>query len=125
MPGNPLKLAVWLLGALVALAIVAFVLANRAPIVVSFSPLPWRSSEVWLGAVVLAFFCAGAVMGGLFVWAGGHKSRGLSARRRRRVKLLEKELDDARARNRDLEDEAGRRASARLPAALPDARDAA
>ena len=124
MPGAPLKLAAWLLGGLAALAILAFVLANREPVAVSFSPLPWRSLEVWPGAVALAFFCAGALVGGLFVWAGGHESRKLSARRRRRIARLEKDLEDARTRDREME-EARRRESERSPATLPDARNAA
>ena len=88
---NPVMLAVWILGAAVALAIIVFVLANRTDIPVSLSPYP-RLLVVPVYLVVVAAFAAGALFGGLFVWARGHAGRRISGQRKRRLKLLEREL---------------------------------
>ena len=86
---HPLMLSVWFLGAAVALAIIVFVLANRSEITVSLFPYP-GVLVVPIFLVVLVAFAAGALFGGVFVWA-----RGPSGRRRRRVRLLERDLASA------------------------------
>ena len=86
---NPLVLSVWILGVAIALVIIVFVLANRSEIAVSLFPYP-GVLVVPVFLVVLVAFAAGALFGGLFVWARGH-----SGRRRRQVKLLERDLASA------------------------------
>ncbi|MDE0240948.1 MAG: LapA family protein [bacterium] len=88
---NPLMLVVGMLGALLALAIVVFVLANRTEMEVSLFPYP-RVVMAPVFLVVLVSFAAGALFGGLFVWMRGHPSRRLSGERKRRVKHLETNL---------------------------------
>ena len=88
---NPLMLGVGMLGALLALAIVVFVLANRTEMEVSLFPYP-RVVIAPVFLVVLVSFAAGALFGGLFVWMRGHPSRRLSGERKRRVKHLETSL---------------------------------
>ena len=88
---NPLMLVVGITGALLALAIVVFVLANRTEMEVSLFPYP-RIVTAPVFLVVLVSFAAGAIFGGLFVWMRGHPSRRLSGERKRRVKHLETSL---------------------------------
>ena len=88
---NPLMLVVGIIGALLALAIVVFVLANRTEMDVSLFPYP-RIVTAPVFLVVLVSFVAGALFGGLFVWMRGHPSRRLSGERKRRVKHLETNL---------------------------------
>ncbi len=84
-----------LLALAAAMAVAAFALANRQPVAISFAPLPWAmESGLWL--VALAFFAGGALLGGLFVWAGAHDRRRRGARRHRRAGRLADELAAAR-----------------------------
>lgn len=97
---NPLMLVVGMLGALLALAIVVFVLANRTEMEISLFPYP-RVVMAPVFLVVLVSFAAGALFGGLFVWMRGHPSRRLSGERKRRVKHLETNLASV-TRERDV-----------------------
>ncbi len=96
---NPLMLVVGMLGALLAFAIVIFVLANRTEMAVSLFPYP-RVVTAPVFLVVLVSFSAGALFGGLFVWMRGHPARRLSGERKRRVRHLETDLASVR-RERD------------------------
>jgi uncharacterized integral membrane protein len=123
---NPGKLVIGFLALLVALVIVIFVLANRTIVEVSFAPLPWTSNPYPLWAVIMVFFALGALLGGLFVWASAHKSRKVSAQRKRRIKALEKELSSAHVQIGSLEAEAHKQhVAAARPAALVEDQSAA
>ncbi len=112
---SPLVLSVWILGAAVALAIIIFVLANRSEITVSLFPYP-GVLVVPIFLVVLAAFAAGALFGGLFVWVRGH-----SGRRKRQVRLLERDLASASHERDVLKSELDRHAN-RAPSGSTPAR---
>ena len=103
---KPVNLVIGFLALLAALIIIAFVLANRTSVQVSFSPLPWVTNSHPLWAVILVFFVMGALLGGLFVWASAHKRRKISAQRKRRIKVIEKELAASQAQIGSLEADA-------------------
>ena len=88
---NPLMLVVGIFGAVLALAIVVFVLSNRTEMELSLFPYP-RVLAAPVFLVVVVSFAAGTIFGGLFVWMRAHPSRRLSGERKRRVKHLETTL---------------------------------
>jgi uncharacterized integral membrane protein len=92
-----MKILRWTLFAVIAVAVLAFAIANRGPVTVSLVPLPW-AVEAPLYLVVLA-----GVLGGLVAAALGGALT--AARLRRRARRAERQM-------------------ARLTAAVP-ARDAA
>ena len=116
---NPVMLAAWILGAVVALAVVVFVLSNRTPVTVSLSPYP-RELDLPLYLVFLAAFSGGALFGGIFVWARAHAGRRVSARRRRRIRALDRELGAAQEEIGTLRAQVRDGAAAR-PAGVPPA----
>jgi uncharacterized integral membrane protein len=83
-----LRVLVGLFGLLV---IVAFAIANRAPVEVSFAPLP-----IVIELPVYGVFLLGLVMGGLLggaaVWLGSARYRRQARRLRRRTSALESQV---------------------------------
>lgn len=122
---KPVKLVIGFLALLVALIIIAFVLANREAVQISFSPLPWETNPHPLWLVILVFFALGAILGGLFVWASAHKSRTISRQRKRRIKELEKELAASQDRIGALESEARKQLAAQRSVAMVEDQSAA
>jgi lipopolysaccharide assembly protein A len=81
-----------LLLALVALiVIVAFAIANRTPVDVSFAPLPMTIELPLYGAFLFGLII-GTLVGGIGVWLGGLAQRHRARRLRSRVWALENQL---------------------------------
>lgn len=81
----------WLAGLVVGIVVVAFAVANRAPVAVSLDPLPF-SFTAPLFLVAFAGGLVGFAIGALAVWFAGHRWRALARRRRARIEALEREL---------------------------------
>ena len=80
-----------LLGLAALLVIVAFAIANRTPVDVSFAPLPVLI-ELPLYGVFLLGLAIGMLVGGSAVWIGGMAERRQARRARRRVSALENQI---------------------------------
>lgn len=85
----------------IALAIVLFSVANRAPVRVSLDPIsrdaPQFAYELPLFAVVLASIAAGVLIGGLASWIAQGKHRRAARRNRREAEALRSEAQSLRA----------------------------
>ncbi|MFQ5939470.1 MAG: lipopolysaccharide assembly protein LapA domain-containing protein [Alphaproteobacteria bacterium] len=105
----------WLVALPVGVVVIAFAVANRGPVVISFAPLPF-AVELSVFAVVLGAFVIGFGAGGAAAWLSAGKVRRLARAQRRRITFLERELKAVRERAD--ETAAGEREAAeRLPAA--------
>jgi uncharacterized integral membrane protein len=80
-----------LLGLVALLVIVAFAIANRTPVDVSFAPLPVLV-ELPLYGVFLLGLTIGVLIGGSAVWIGGLAERRRAKRLRGRIWALENQL---------------------------------
>jgi uncharacterized integral membrane protein len=80
-----------LLGLAALLVIVAFAIANRTPVDVSFAPLPVLI-ELPLYGVFLLGLAIGMLVGGSAVWIGGMAERRQARRARKRVWALENQI---------------------------------
>lgn len=85
----------------VALVIVLFSVANRAPVRVSFDPIsrdaPVLAFDLPLFAVVLAAIAVGVLIGGLASWLAQGKHRKAARRNRREAEALRSEAQSLRA----------------------------
>ncbi|WP_439498689.1 LapA family protein [Bosea sp. (in: a-proteobacteria)] len=85
----------------VALVIVLFSVANRAPVRVSFDPIsrdaPVLAFDLPLFAVVLAAIAVGVLIGGLASWLAQGKHRKAARRNRREAEVLRGEAQSLRA----------------------------
>jgi uncharacterized integral membrane protein len=73
--------------------IVAFAIANRTPIDVSFAPFPVLL-ELPIYGVFLFGLVLGGVLGGSAAWLGGHRYRRDARRTRSKVRVLENQVAD-------------------------------
>ena len=71
--------------------IVAFAIANRAPVEVSFAPLP-IVIELPVYGVFLLGLVLGGLLGGIAVWLGGARYRRQARRLRNKVWALENQV---------------------------------
>ncbi len=76
---------------LVGIAVVAFAIANRAPVEISLDPFP-LAFEVPLYAVAIGALLVGLAVGAAAAWLHGHKARSLARTRKTRIAVLEHEL---------------------------------
>jgi uncharacterized integral membrane protein len=85
----------------IALLVVLFSVANRAPVRVSFDPIsrdaPLFAFDIPLFAVVLAAIAAGVMIGGLASWLAQGKHRKAARRNRREAETLRGEAQMLRA----------------------------
>lgn len=85
----------------IALAIVLFSVANRAPVRVSLDPIsrdaPQFAYDLPLFAVVLGSIAVGVLIGGLASWIAQGKHRKAARRSRREVEALRSETQSLRA----------------------------
>lgn len=89
-----------LLALLFAVIFVAFAIANRGPVAVSLSPLPWAFEiPVYLLALFAAVF--GAVAGGIGGWRRSSPVRKLAQDRKREVARLQEEIAALHERRRN------------------------
>jgi uncharacterized integral membrane protein len=80
-----------LLGLAALIVIVAFAIANRTPVDVSFAPLP-ANLELPLYGVFLIGLTVGVLIGGIGVWLGSLARRRQARRLRGKVWALENQL---------------------------------
>ena len=80
-----------LLGLLGLLVIVAFAIANRTPVEVSFAPLP-IALELPVYGVFLFGLVLGGLLGGSAAWLGGARYRRRARRLRRQTSVLESQV---------------------------------
>jgi uncharacterized membrane protein YciS (DUF1049 family) len=107
-----MKILAWLIAVPVAVVIIAFAIANRDSVAISFDPLPY-ALDIPIWALTVGALAAGFVIGALLRWLLDHKWRRMARQGRRRTKALEQEL----ARVRDKLDKATPQQGAALPAA--------
>jgi uncharacterized integral membrane protein len=85
----------------IALLIVLFSVANRAPVRISLDPfsrdLPTLSYELPLFAVILTALALGVLIGGLASWVAQGKHRKAARRNRREVETLRSETQALRS----------------------------
>ena len=91
------RLIPWFVLPPLAAIVAAFAVANRAPVRVSFDPLPF-AYEVPTYAALLAALVGGFIAGALAAWLSGHNSRRALRHARRRLTAMDGELDGQRAR---------------------------
>lgn len=93
------RLMTWLFGLPTLLILLLFALANRQMVQVSLDPLmpedPWLALQVPLWLVFYAGILLGMLVGGLAAWARQSKWR-------RRARHFQRELEEERARTRQL-----------------------
>ncbi len=70
-----------------------FALANRADVTVSFAPLP-VAADLPLYLLVFIVFVLGVLAGGVSHWLAAARHRGTARDTKRRLVVLERELDD-------------------------------
>jgi uncharacterized integral membrane protein len=80
-----------LLGLVALIVIVAFAIANRTPVDVSFAPLPLTIELPVYGAFLFGLI-VGVLVGGLGVWLGGLGKRRQARKMRNKVWALENQL---------------------------------
>ncbi len=97
----------------VGIAVVAFAIANRAPVAVSLDPFPF-AFELPLYVVAVGALVVGLGAGAAAAWFHGRKARRLGRTRKTRVAVLEHELGRL-----------GERESKETSAPLPTSADAA
>lgn len=108
-----------LLGLVALIVIVAFAIANRTPVDVSFAPLP-ITVELPLYGAFLFGLVVGVLVGGLGVWLGGIGQRRERRRLRNRLWALENQLSVMKQQEEKARAE---QYSAQKAAALPSAAD--
>ncbi|MET3888978.1 putative integral membrane protein [Bosea sp. OAE506] len=85
----------------IALAVVLFAVANRAPVRVSFDPVsrdaPQFAYDIPLFAVVLVALAIGVLIGGFAAWMAQGKHRKAARRNRREAEALRSETQMLRA----------------------------
>ena len=79
------------LGLVGLVVIVAFAIANRTPVEVSFAPFPVLL-ELPVYGVFLFGLVLGGLLGGIVVWLGGHGYRRDARRMRNKVWALENQV---------------------------------
>ena len=90
------KLLTWIVLPPVALAMIAFAIANRGDVVVSLDPLPWAFAAP-LYVVAMASVFVGLLAGAAAAWSSGSKWRRLARNRRREAERLTAELGQRRS----------------------------
>ena len=88
-----MKTLIRLLGVGVGALAIWFALANRRQVAISFEPLP-LSVELPVYLLVLIVFAVGVLVGGASHWLAAARRRGAARDNKRRLVVLERELDD-------------------------------
>jgi uncharacterized integral membrane protein len=86
------------------IVIVAFAIANRTPVDVSFAPLP-IALELPVYGVFLIGLVIGGLLGGIAVWLGGFGDRRDARRMRNKVWALENQVAALKKQERHAEAE--------------------
>jgi len=88
-----LKILIRLLGVGVGALAIWFALANRGLVAVSFAPLPVLV-DLPIYLLVFVVFAIGVLIGGSSHWLAAARRRGTARDNKRRLVVLERELDD-------------------------------
>lgn len=88
-----MKIFIRVLAAAVGAAAIWFALANRELVAVSFSPLPLEL-ELPIYLLVFLVLAIGVLVGGSSHWLAAARRRGAARDNKRRLVVLERELDD-------------------------------
>lgn len=107
-----------IVGLVALVVIIAFAIANRAPVAVGLAPFP-STLELPVYAVFLFGLIVGVLVGGIGVWLGGHARRRQARRNRNRLWALENQMDLLK-RQAEQEQAKAYAAGRRLPAAAAD-----
>ena len=86
-----------LLGFLVAAGLAVFAVFNRSAVDVFWSPVH-APIPLPVYLIALGFMAGGFLLGGVFVWFSGGKTRREKRQQRRQIKKLEKALEGAEER---------------------------
>ena len=87
-----IKLLRLMIGIVALVVIIAFAIANRAPVEVGFAPFP-TTIELPVYGVFLLGLVVGVLVGGIGVWLGGHARRREARKARNRAWALENQLN--------------------------------
>ena len=88
-----MKILIRVLAAVIALIAIWFALANRGPVAVSFDPLP-AQVELPIYLLIFLVLALGILVGGTSHWFATAHRRGAARDNKRRLVVLERELDD-------------------------------
>lgn len=86
-----MRLLLWIIGFVIAIAVAAFAVFNRQPISLTYSPIH-QPLEVPLYAVGLGLMATGFIIGAALVWLNGADIRRTRRKQTRQIRKLEKEL---------------------------------
>ena len=86
-----MRLLLWIIGFIVALAVAGFAVFNRQSVSLVFSPVH-PPLELPLYAVGLGLMAAGFILGSFMVWLNAAEIRRIRRRQMRQIRKLEKEL---------------------------------
>ena len=96
------KIATWIVIIPIAAVIIAFAVANRQAVTVSFDPFsaasPAYAATLPLFAVIFVVLILGVIIGGIAAWVGQHKWRHAARRLDGEVRSLQQEIDLRNAR---------------------------
>ena len=96
------KIVTWIIIIPVAAAIIAFAVANRQTVTVSFDPFssaaPAYVATLPLFAILFAVLILGVLVGGIAAWIGQRKWRRAARRLDGEVRALHQEMDTIRRR---------------------------
>jgi uncharacterized integral membrane protein len=96
------KIATWIILIPLAALIIAFAVANRQAVTVSFDPFsstaPAYAATLPLFAVIFAVLILGVIVGGVAAWIGQHKWRRAARRLDGELRALHDEMDAVRRR---------------------------
>ncbi len=98
--------------------VVAFAIANRAPVTVSFYPVPFAFTLPVFGLVLISLV-VGVILGGLATWFGASRFRRNARRNRREVRAYQAEAEQRRAQDERAEAERQRERRESLALAAP------
>ena len=87
-----MKIFLWILAAIVTLAVTSFAVMNRAPIEVDFWPLPFAAT-LPLFAILIVAAALGFGFGAVATWWSGRKWRRSARGRGREVERLKREIE--------------------------------
>jgi putative membrane protein len=87
----------WIIAVPVALIVIAFAIANRAPVGVHFDPLPYEL-DIPLWAAVIGALAFGFLLGALIRWLFDQRWRSEARHGRRHIRALEREISTLRSR---------------------------
>jgi uncharacterized integral membrane protein len=87
-----LKIVLWILAAIVTLAVTSFAVTNRAPVEVDFWPLPFAAT-LPLFAILIVAAVLGFGFGAIATWWSGRKWRRRARDRGREIDRLQREIE--------------------------------